>query len=177
MHWIRSTALCGLVAALAGCAGTEKDEADSGEAEVVQAPAPTPELMDSTPVQVSLFSFSAVGEDVYFEYTDRILIASEGKGAATIEIPADGTYEFTIQAACDEAGGEFAKFRIHVGDQDLGEISCTSEFGRPYKATAQVKAGQTTLAVEFTNDLYMQDAMVDRNLYVEGVSFRRHPER
>src|SRR4029453_1047323 len=61
-----------------------------------------------------------------------------GHGTATgdVTIPDDGEYKITIEASCDEALKEFAKFKLSVGDAVVAkEHACTTQDKKNYEFT------------------------------------------
>jgi hypothetical protein len=72
----------------------------------------------------------------------------------------------------DKALKEGAKFKLTLDGKPLGKETETSDDGpREYKFPATLKAGEHTLSIEFTNDVYKENDY-DRNLYVHGVTLK-----
>lgn len=140
------------------------------------APAPPSE---AKPIVVDLTTFEAVGEfknTEHFGYeggNERIYFYSNGCAEAKVRIPADGEYELTVKAACDEALNEFARFRVRVdGQAASGEVVLTSTDPKDYKIVLRLSGGEHKLGLEFTNDAW-KEGEYDRNLFIHGVALKR----
>jgi hypothetical protein len=115
-------------------------------------------------VPAELFGYNE-GEEKLFFYTN-------GTGTAKFKAPADGTYEVVVKASCDSALNERAKFKLSVDGKPVGsETLLTDDGPKEYKFSQALKAGEHTLGIEFTNDVYKENEY-DRNLYVHGVTVR-----
>lgn len=130
-------------------------------------------------IQVSLESFKfKVPDDQadlfgYNEGEGKLFFYTNGTGEATVKLPAEGEYEITIEASCDPALNERAKFRVTLDDQPVGEETLlTDDFEKAYKLTFKAEAGERKLGIAFTNDVY-EEGVHDRNLYVHGVTLRK----
>lgn len=114
---------------------------------------------------VSLFGYDE-GESRLFYYTN-------GAGEALVKIPTDGPYEIVISASCQPAQNERAKFKVALDGAAVGqETLLTADEAKEYKLTADVKAGERKLVIEFTNDVYKENEY-DRNLYIHAVTLKR----
>jgi hypothetical protein len=114
--------------------------------------------------QAELFGYNE-GEGKLFYYTG-------GAGEATVKLPADGEYEISVEASCDSAQNERAKFKMTLGGVAVGsETLLTDDFPKTYKLTAKAKAGEQTLSIAYTNDVY-KEGEYDRNFYVHGVTIK-----
>jgi hypothetical protein len=112
----------------------------------------------------SLFGYNA-DEGKLFYYAG-------GAGETKIKLPADGNYEIVIKASCDPALAERAKFRLAVAGEAVGQETLLTEDGpKEYKLELKGKAGEHTLAIEYTNDVY-KEGEYDRNFYVHGVTVK-----
>jgi hypothetical protein len=134
---------------------------------------------DSKPVVVDLNKFEGVGEfkdSGHFGYDDgneRMFFHANGCAEARIKIAADGEYELTVKAGCDEAEKEFARFRVRVdGQAASGEVALSGVDPKDYRVPLKLAAGDRKLGIEFTNDLW-KEGEYDRNLFVHGVSLKR----
>jgi hypothetical protein len=108
----------------------------------------------------------------YDEGGQRLSFYTNGKAEFTVKVPADGEYDIVVRAACDPALNERAKFKVAVDGEPVGkETLLTADDEKDYTLTGKLKAGERTLVVEFTNDVY-KEGEYDRNLYVHGVSLK-----
>jgi hypothetical protein len=131
------------------------------------------------PITVDLTSFSFKApkgkEDLlkYDEGQGRLCFYINGTGEAKVEVPEDGDYEIVIQASCDPALKEGAKFKVAVDGKQCGKETETSD-GEPkeYRFATSLKAGEHKLSIEFTNDVY-KEGEYDRNLYVHAVTLKK----
>ena len=106
------------------------------------------------------------GEDKLFYYVAAV-------GEAAVKLPADGEYTISIWASCDAALNERAKFKVTLDGEPVGmEVLLTADDEKEYKLTANGKAGERKLAIEFTNDIYKENEY-DRNFFVHAVSVKR----
>jgi hypothetical protein len=128
---------------------------------------------------VDLNAFEGVGEfkdSGHFGYDDgneRMFFYANGCAEARIKVAADGDYEITVKAGCDEAEKEFARFRIRVdGQAASGEVPLSGVDPKDYKVPVRLAAGDRKLGIEFTNDLW-KEGEYDRNLFIHGVSLKR----
>ena len=102
------------------------------------------------------------GEGKLFFYT-------HGVQTADLKVPEDGEYTITVEASCNMAEKQYAKFKLTVGDVEVAkEHALTQEDAKSYELTAKLKKGDAKLAIEFLNDLY-KDGEYDMNLYVHSV--------
>lgn len=84
----------------------------------------------------------------------------------------DGEFTVTINAACDSAKGERAKFKFTVDGALVGkETTLEADEAKDYTFTVKLKEGERTLGIEFTNDTY-KEGEYDSNLYVHAVSLK-----
>lgn len=105
----------------------------------------------------------------YSESDSRLFLYAPGKATVEVELPADGEYTITVEASCDEAQNEKAKFKLTVGDEvvkDSFELATTE--AKEYTFTAKLKKGKQKLTVAFLNDAYKENEF-DRNLYVQSI--------
>jgi hypothetical protein len=128
-------------------------------------------------VDLRAFKFKVRAEIVdLFGYDDgeqRLFYYTAGAGETTIKLPADGEYEITVRASCDPALGERAKFKLALDGEPVGiETLLTDDDRKDYRLTATAKAGERTLSIAFTNDVY-KEGEYDRNLFVYGVTLKR----
>jgi hypothetical protein len=109
----------------------------------------------------------------YNEGDDKLFFYTNGPGEAKVKVPADGKYDVVIKASCDSALNEKAKFKLSIDGKPVGsETTLTEDGAKDYTLTADLKAGEHKLTIEFTNDVY-KEGEYDRNLYVHGVSLKK----
>jgi hypothetical protein len=123
-------------------------------------------------VDLKTFTFEPANSDLfgYQEDQGRLFFYTNGAGEAAVKIPADGEYMIVINAACDSALNEKAKFKLSVDGKLIDrETTLTSDDQKDYSFTTPLKAGERKLKIEFTNDAYKENEY-DRNLYVHGVN-------
>ena len=106
------------------------------------------------------------GEGRFFFYTN-------GTATGDVMIPADGEYTITVEASCNQAQNEFARFKLTVGDVVVAkEHACTAEEAKKYPFTAKLKKGKQPLVIAFTNDVF-KEGDYDRNLFVHAVTIEK----
>jgi hypothetical protein len=148
--------------------------ATTPSAATVAASAPKPA---ATPVAADLSKFTGPTENAeLFGYDDsagRIFLYSGGAIVVPVKLTGDGDYELAINAACDEADGQKAKFSVTINGQAVGdEVTCTTTDAKEYVIKAAgLKAGDHKVAITFLNDLYKENEY-DLNFYVHGVALR-----
>jgi hypothetical protein len=136
------------------------------------APALTPAAGpgdDRIPVELKDFKFKVpealADRFSYDEGAGRLCFYTNGRAEAAVKVPADGDYEVVVRASCDSALNERAKFKVALDGQPAGQETLLTDDGeRDYALPARLKAGEHTLAIEFTNDAY-KEGEYDRNLY------------
>jgi len=96
-------------------------------------------------------------------------IFSNGEVYQTIEIPYDGEYTFSARVYGQQAGPELPHMNLTVDAAPVGMYDVDAVQGMPavYEVKVNLKAGVHKFAVEFTNDFYDPNAMLDRNLIVD----------
>jgi hypothetical protein len=130
------------------------------------------------PIKVKLDDFklkSEGGDDLVGYNADemKLFFYTNGTATATVKVPEDGEYTITIEASCDEAEKEKAKFKLTVGDVEAAksfELKATE--AKEYPFTAKLKKGDAKLVIEFLNDAYKENEF-DRNLYVHAVKLEK----
>jgi hypothetical protein len=128
-------------------------------------------------VELSSFSFKVSKEKAdlfnYNEGEGKLCFYTNGAAEAKVKAAEGGDYEVLVTASGDKALKEGAKFKVTLDGKLLGKETETSD-GEPkeYKFPAALKAGEHTLSVEFTNDVY-KEGDYDRNLYVHGVTLKK----
>jgi len=109
----------------------------------------------------------------YDEGQDRFFFYTFGTASTDVTIPEDGEYTMTIEASCNEALKEFAKFKVTVGETEVAkEHACTTEDRKKYTFTAKLKKGKQPLVITYLNDVYKENEY-DRNLFLHGVTIEK----
>jgi hypothetical protein len=130
------------------------------------------------PIKLDLGDFKLTsaakgGEDLVKYENDKINFYSNGTATVKLAVPADGDYVIVVDASCDEALKQFAKFTLKVGDTTIKEnLELTSQDQKEYKFDAKLKKGESTLSISFTNDAYKENEY-DRNLFLHGVTVEK----
>src|SRR6185295_8717166 len=140
--------------------------------------APKAAAVDKTPIKadISKVKFTTQSGAELFGYDDgdsKAFFYANGLGQVTVTIPADGEYEITVNASCNAAKGENAKFKLSVDGAQVGaETQLKSEDPKDYTFTSALKAGDRKIGAEFTNDMY-KEGEYDSNFYLHGVKVTR----
>lgn len=109
----------------------------------------------------------------YDENENRFFFYTNGSATGEVNIPDDGEYTITIDAACTEAKKVFASFKLTVGDVVVAkEHFLKAEEVKPYTFTAKLKKGKQKLVIEFLNDEF-KEGEYDRNLFVHAVKLEK----
>jgi endo-alpha-1,4-polygalactosaminidase (GH114 family) len=130
------------------------------------------------PIKFDLADFtltSAVkGKDDLVKYeNDTISFYANGSASAKLVVPADGDYVIVVDASCQAALKENAKFTLKVGETVIKEkFELTTENEKEYKFDAKLTKGETTLSIAYTNDVYKENEY-DRNLFIHGVRIEK----
>jgi hypothetical protein len=130
----------------------------------------------SKPITVELksFTFEPNNAELFGHSEDqgRLFFYTNGAAEAAVKVPADGDYTIVVNASCDSALNEKAKFKLSIDGKLIDkETTLTSDDPKDYSFTTSLKAGQRKLKIEFTNDVYKENEY-DRNLYVHEVKIR-----
>ena len=128
------------------------------------------------PIKLDLKDFKCKAKsetaDTLVGYNDaesKLFFYTFGTATAAVKVPADGEYTITVEASCDEALNEKAKFKLTVGDEVVAKSFELKELGaKEYTFPAKLKKGDAKLVIEFLNDAYKENEY-DRNLYVHAV--------
>ena len=106
------------------------------------------------------------GESKLFFYTF-------GVQSADLKVPEDGEYAITVEASCNMAEKQYAKFKLTVGEDVVAkEHALTQEDAKSYEFTAKLKKGSPKLGIEFLNDEF-KEGEYDRNLYIHSVKIEK----
>jgi endo-alpha-1,4-polygalactosaminidase (GH114 family) len=126
------------------------------------------------PIKLDLADFkltpaAKVADDLVKYENDAISFYANGTATAKLTVPADGDYVIIVDASCQAALKENAKFTLKVGDTVVKEkFELTTEDKKEYKFDAKLTKGETTLSIAYVNDVY-KEGEYDRNLFVQGV--------
>jgi hypothetical protein len=126
------------------------------------------------PIKLDLADFkltpaAKVADDLVKYENDAINFYANGTATAKLTVPADGDYVIVVDASCQAALKENAKFTLKVGDTVVKEkFEQTTEDKKEYKFDAKLTKGETTLSIAYVNDVY-KEGEYDRNLFVHGV--------
>ncbi len=105
----------------------------------------------------------------YNEGDNKLFYYAPATAEAPVKIDADGEFTITVEASCDAALDENAKFTLKVGDVEVKkDFLLTATEAKEYTFTAKLKKGDPKLSIEFTNDTY-KEGEYDRNLFVHAV--------
>ena len=108
-------------------------------------------------------------------YYDRLLSHARPDTplvAAAFECAQAGRYEVLVKGWSQPAAGEFARVALRLDDEAVGEVAVASGSSAVFVlGTVTLRAGPHRLTVQYTNDLWKPPE--DRNLYLQGVGFRR----
>lgn len=172
-----------LATLLAGCSGpgSKPEPPAAPKASDPQAaapkpappPVPKPAPVEAKPVAVDLTKFKGPSENAdLFGYNDgdgKLFFYTAGTIELAAKVVADGDYEVTVTASCDEAKGEKAKWTFAVdGRVAGGEQACTTADAKDYKLKTSLQAGERKIGIAFLNDLF-KEGEYDLNFYVHAV--------
>jgi hypothetical protein len=117
--------------------------------------------------------FRPVGTIPHFSQdSDRVALVAAGTVEARFECAATARYEVLVRGWSAPAVGEFARVRLRLDGEELGEVEVRARSSAVFPlVTTEVKAGTHLLSAQYTNDLWQPPE--DRNLYLQGVGFRR----
>ena len=142
--------------------------------ESLKPPPPPPPPPPSAPIVIPVGSFVQDGNDPYNSVTaEKITFQRPCLFDAVVKLPETAEYEFTINASCDQARNEFAKFRLFVDGKQQADVELLAERAEDYKVTAVCAAGERRIGIKFLNDFYVAKPREDRNLYVHRVIIRK----
>lgn len=194
MAYLKTAVLSAMLAVAAGCAAKDPAPAPKADlkpagapamaakpAEAPKAPAPAAApaaaAIDKTPIKADLTKAKFPNENTeHFAWDDgesRIYYYSNGVAEVVVKVPADGDYEITVTAGCQEANKQFARFILEVDGQKQGaEVSLTAEAPKDYGCCLPLKAGDRKIGVRFTNDMY-KEGEYDMTLFLHGLKLVR----
>ncbi len=97
---------------------------------------------------------------------------SNGTLEATVDLPLDGTYQVSARVFGQQAGDELVN-AILVADGavwlSIDVAAATEEEAVQISASGELTAGIHTFGVGFTNDFYIPEESLDRNLMVDWI--------
>lgn len=194
MAYLKTALVSAIVAVAAGCAAKEPAPAPKLDLKSAGAPAmtakpvdapkapvpaaaPAAAAIDKTPIKADLTKAKFPNENTeHFGWDDgesRAFYWSNGVAEVMVKIPADGDYEISVTAGCQEADKQFAKFVLEVDGQKQGtEIALKSEDAKDYGCCLPLKAGDRKIGVRFTNDIY-KEGEYDLNFFLYGLKLVR----
>jgi hypothetical protein len=121
------------------------------------------------PTDFKVASEAKSTEDLVKNDDGKLSFYANGTATAKINVPSDGEFSIVVDASCNEAQKQKAKFTLKVGDTVVKEnFELTTEDQKEYKFEVKLKKGETTLSLRFTNDAYKENEF-DRNLFVHAV--------
>jgi hypothetical protein len=131
----------------------------------------------AVPGKIDLKDFKmkgAAGENAgYNEGDNKLFFYAPDTAEAAIKVESEGAYTIFVEASCDAAKDENAKFTLKVGDTVVKtDFLLTTADPKEYTFDIKLKAGEPKLSIEFTNDLY-KEGEYDRNLYIHGVKVEK----
>jgi hypothetical protein len=102
----------------------------------------------------------------------RILV-SNGELVVPVKVDFAGKYTASITAGGDKAGDEPAKMELRQNGKVLKEFEVKRRSMTPgFACDVDLPAGESKLAIAFTNDFYDAEKKQDRNLYVQSLSLK-----
>ncbi len=121
-------------------------------------------------IELKDFTFKTGGDGAGFNEGDgKLFFYAQDVASVPVKVDADGEYTITVEASCDAALNENAKFTLKVGDVEVKkDFELKQPEAKEYTFTAKLTKGEPKLSLEFTNDKY-KEGEYDRNLYVHAV--------
>jgi hypothetical protein len=131
---------------------------------------------DTKALDLATFEFKVPkGKEALFSYNtgeEKLCFYTNGTAEGKVKIAKDGDYEITVKASGEIALKVGAKFKLSVDGKQLGKETETVDDAKEYKFATPLKAGERTLSIAFTNDVY-KEGEYDRNLYLHGVTIKK----
>jgi hypothetical protein len=118
---------------------------------------------------VGLETFKPLSDTLEFYYSATLTISTNGMAEAPFKAAADGEYEIVVNASGSRAKNEGAKFRLQLDGKDLSETFLTTEEAEEHSLTADLKAGDHKLGIQFVNDDKDEAKGEDRDLAISAV--------
>jgi hypothetical protein len=115
--------------------------------------------------------FKPEGTIPYYSANETgISLVANGTVDAEFTCAGKGQYDLWIAGRATPAGGVYARVRVFLDDQSLGELEVDSPQPKSFKvATLMLSEGGHTLRISFVNDQVI--GAEDRNLYLQGAAF------
>lgn len=130
------------------------------------------------PITVDLTKFTYKGDlPNLFGYNDeesKLFLFAPGEMEGKVTLPSDGDYSIIIEASCDEAQDEKAKFKLTIGSVVVAKEHALTETGvKTYTLdAASLKKGEAKVVIAFTNDAFAENEY-DRNLYIHSLKIEK----
>jgi serine/threonine protein kinase len=177
-------AFAALCAIFAGILLWNKRTADRRDAEYreqlastireIEALKPPPRPPPGRPIVIPIAGFVQDGNDIHNSVTpSKITFQRSCRFNTTVTLPETAEYEFTVTASCDQARGEFAKFRFSIDGRKQADVDLVAERPEEYRIQALCAAGDRRIGIKFLNDFFVASPREDRNLYVHAVTVRK----
>jgi parallel beta-helix repeat protein len=96
------------------------------------------------------------------------VLATNGYIENTLSVPANGSYQFQIQAFGPYAGNAWPRMEVRVDQKVVGAFSVASSTSKTYSLTTSVTGGAHKIEIAFTNDYYASGQ--DRNLSINHLN-------
>jgi hypothetical protein len=121
--------------------------------------------------------FEPVERIPYFSNNgSQIVFYSGGAVSAPFRTLRAGRYAVVVRGRSNDAGGEYARVAITIGEGAQVEGEIRSVQARPFEiGEIRLGAGEQTLTLRYTNDGMVGG--VDRNLWITGIGLRRINEQ
>ncbi|QDT56800.1 hypothetical protein Pan44_48600 [Caulifigura coniformis] len=101
------------------------------------------------------------------------ILTSNGELIVPVKVDFEGKYTATIAAYADKAGDDPAKMELRQDGKVLKEFEVRRRMNGPgFTCDVDLPAGESKLAVAFTNDFYDAEKKLDRNLYVQSLTLK-----
>ena len=97
-------------------------------------------------------------------------MSSEGELALDIFLPA-GMYEFNVNARGQEALGTWPHMIVKFNNKHAMDVYLSDDW-KEYSGIIIVDCSTNRFGIVFENDYYDEEAMEDRNLYIDGIRLR-----
>ena len=151
------------------------------------------DVLSTSPLQAELYERAAEGliaeamaipitEPTRWQFEGETAVATVGQATpdawnlytngevyTTLELPYDGKYQFQARVYGTQAGPDLPHMNLTVDSLPVAmfDIDAVQNGAKIYEFEITATAGLHKFAVEFTNDFYDADLMLDRNLLVD----------
>lgn len=118
-------------------------------------------------------AFKPLGEIPYYSQdTERVALVAAGTVEAAFQCVRAGRYEVLVKGWSTPAAGDYARVALRLDEEAVGEVTVAAPSSAVFKAgSVALQTGRHQLTVQYTNDLWKPPE--DRNLYLQGIVFRR----